>query len=480
VVSKGSSIDKPVIRLAVGQGMMERGGLYHCAQSVCAIREGVEGKDKADGFLVSCEEKVAEKAAGQQLIISGLGDGKMCDASLPIGNLGVDAWAGEAPRAGVGQHIFSSWVDGSAESFEMRGPPSDDRQTAAILSWTFSAAPSSDPDLLSLSQFLPIWRPTGRHVIEGGRVEPVEKREARRRFACPPALNVDPQVPQEARQREARRLRLCALSRSAFLLVPSTAAPSAMGEIYDALQMGCVPVILSDTSSDTSSDMRLGALPHPSSVIRLRDFGTMEALGGYLKQLLETGLEAHLAWKRQPDTWSEAFLKSLAEQRGNLACRVCDYLAQQKQAELQKLPSIVGMIDRPAPPSVPTCVAEVLQAGKFWEVEAGGRENRIQGIDQVYVVHYTRLPERRRHIVDLIRKMGIGDALIMASYDREELTQDNIDCFWTPDPGYPMVSGQFSLAIKHFMALYDMLQRGYESILVLEDDVIFHEIRPKG
>lgn len=465
----------PVVRLSIPTpGVVETGGWHRCEESLCYVHNAHDSS--ADGFLKPCADaSIPERRVWQEVVVSGMGEGEACEADRALGYPGVDAWAGERAHVDTQLHIYTSWVDAPPAFFELAPPPLSERHARALLpEWAVDAA--GDADVLALSAFLPVVSADGSRVLSKGEAgpgpalqcKPLEQ-EAQDEVSTGRAVRTDP----------TRVQRRCGLYRHPFLLIPSGASRAvAAAAVQEALQMGTIPVLLARDSPLAPLD----DLPDPSSAIRLDDFGSLAELGGYLQSLLQAGdkgLAKHLSWKSDSSRWSEGFVRQLRQQRGNLVCRVCDHVARRREANMAKVVSRVPMLQRPAPASIAHCVADVLQKGWFWEVN-GAAVPRLPRVDQIYVVHYTRLSERRDHIIELVKQMNLGPALIMASHDREELSDDDISCFHRDDPEFPMVSGQYSLAIKHFMAYLDMIQRGYESVLVIEDDIVLSDVSPQA
>jgi len=76
-------------------------------------------------------------------------------------------------------------------------------------------------------------------------------------------------------------------------------------------------------------------------------------------------------------------------------------------------------------------------------------------------------------MVELVDRMGLGVARIITAFDREELTDEDVECFYKEDlKDVPLVPGVISVNIKHMAAHWDMIQNGYKSALILEDDAI--------
>ena len=103
---------------------------------------------------------------------------------------------------------------------------------------------------------------------------------------------------------------------------------------------------------------------------------------------------------------------------------------------------------------------------------------------RVYITHYGKVPQRLAKMAEMLQGQGLG-ALVVKSFDREELTQAQLDCilpmlrvnatnsYYKRDPFYInelKKLGVVSLFMKHFAVYYHMFLHGVQSALILEDD----------
>jgi len=98
-----------------------------------------------------------------------------------------------------------------------------------------------------------------------------------------------------------------------------------------------------------------------------------------------------------------------------------------------------------------------------------------------YGLNARRLPRRRQHLLEQLRLAGATDVTLVHCADSDDvraLTPATRDCLhpytvatpWTrPDTG-EMGWGTVSLALKHMIAMHDMLARRLPRAVVLEDD----------
>lgn len=101
-----------------------------------------------------------------------------------------------------------------------------------------------------------------------------------------------------------------------------------------------------------------------------------------------------------------------------------------------------------------------------------------------YILNTPALVERRDSVLGQLRKHGAADMTFVHCANRQDvasLTEHDISCLhpsmaptrWThvqPE----LATGTLSLAVKHFLAMYDMLQRHLLFAAVLEDDALLH------
>ena len=93
-------------------------------------------------------------------------------------------------------------------------------------------------------------------------------------------------------------------------------------------------------------------------------------------------------------------------------------------------------------------------------------------IDQVYVLHYSPLSDRKRR---LLETLPFDSCWIEEEPTVTEWTQDEPS--WVrkapTTPFRPLKMSEISLTHKHILAYRDILKKGHERALILEDDVVF-------
>jgi len=100
-------------------------------------------------------------------------------------------------------------------------------------------------------------------------------------------------------------------------------------------------------------------------------------------------------------------------------------------------------------------------------------------IDHVYVCHWTKLIDRKKHILNQLKLNKIDNFSFVELYDKDFLEKEKIQLI------YPNVFNlikrekrflklsEISLLLKHCWCVKDAFLKNYKSIMILEDDVIF-------
>jgi len=145
--------------------------------------------------------------------------------------------------------------------------------------------------------------------------------------------------------------------------------------------------------------------------------------------------------------------------------------------------------------------------------EQEGNAQGIAGIGHIYIVHYEPLTERRRYLEDVLfnhwklpasfvsfvtwcdsRKTGrdvidryyqannscLRRRLVSSSTQLLETIQEDSNPIETSNRvlGFHLKHAQLCAAISHYESLVDMLEQGYETALILEDDAVFDRQLP--
>lgn len=88
---------------------------------------------------------------------------------------------------------------------------------------------------------------------------------------------------------------------------------------------------------------------------------------------------------------------------------------------------------------------------------------------KVFVLHYSKLTDRKKSVLEQFEKNSITDYDFIENYDKHELTSHEVTLF-TPE----FERSKASLMLKHFDA-YRKISNAYEEALIFEDDVILCE-----
>ena len=88
---------------------------------------------------------------------------------------------------------------------------------------------------------------------------------------------------------------------------------------------------------------------------------------------------------------------------------------------------------------------------------------------KIFVLHYSKLVDRKKHILEQFNKQGIIDYEFIEKYDKEDLQDSDMLLF-----DKCMGKSMMSLMNKHFY-VYKLISKNYESALIFEDDVILND-----
>ena len=88
---------------------------------------------------------------------------------------------------------------------------------------------------------------------------------------------------------------------------------------------------------------------------------------------------------------------------------------------------------------------------------------------KIFVLHYSKLVDRKTHILSQFKKQNITDYEFIEKYDNEDLEDSDMLLF-----DKCMSKSMMSLMNKHFYA-YKLISEKYEHALIFEDDVILND-----
>jgi len=86
---------------------------------------------------------------------------------------------------------------------------------------------------------------------------------------------------------------------------------------------------------------------------------------------------------------------------------------------------------------------------------------------KIFVLHYSKLVDRKKHILEQFEREGIIDYEFIEKYDKDEITDQESNLF---DINY-VKSSMMSLILKHIY-VYKIIAEKYEHALIFEDDVM--------
>ena len=89
-----------------------------------------------------------------------------------------------------------------------------------------------------------------------------------------------------------------------------------------------------------------------------------------------------------------------------------------------------------------------------------------------YVAHYTRSPQRLPALTAQLDDVGLS-AFIVTAFDKEQLSDADLDCFVLAQGSTKLSEGEISLSLKHYWMYSDIVRHRRAASLVLEDDAIF-------
>ncbi|MBM4225968.1 MAG: glycosyltransferase family 25 protein [Gammaproteobacteria bacterium] len=92
---------------------------------------------------------------------------------------------------------------------------------------------------------------------------------------------------------------------------------------------------------------------------------------------------------------------------------------------------------------------------------------------KIFVLHYAKLTERKRHIIEQFERHGITDYEIIEKFDKDLITDD--EC---PEFSRDYINNrraELSLHLKHIYTYRLMVRENYDQVLIFEDDVILSE-----
>jgi len=88
----------------------------------------------------------------------------------------------------------------------------------------------------------------------------------------------------------------------------------------------------------------------------------------------------------------------------------------------------------------------------------------------IYIIHYKKLKERKKYLLDIFEKYNIKNFEFIENYDRDNITDENIELF---DKNFSKI--HIAICLSHFYAYKKISEENHENSLIIEDDVIINE-----
>jgi len=103
--------------------------------------------------------------------------------------------------------------------------------------------------------------------------------------------------------------------------------------------------------------------------------------------------------------------------------------------------------------------------------------NNKLNIDKVFICHWSKLVDRKKSLIEHLNNKEIFDFEWIELYDKETWDVDEIKkeyplIFDSVPHGALLNLSEISLALKHCYILKQIISNNYNSVLVLEDDVV--------
>lgn len=105
-------------------------------------------------------------------------------------------------------------------------------------------------------------------------------------------------------------------------------------------------------------------------------------------------------------------------------------------------------------------------------------ENLID-VDHIYVCHWSKLIERKKHIIEQLQMNNIINYSFVELYDKDNWNKEellkNYPFIFNKDPkdNRFLKMSEISLLLKHAWCVTDAFCKKYNSVMILEDDVVF-------
>ena len=101
-------------------------------------------------------------------------------------------------------------------------------------------------------------------------------------------------------------------------------------------------------------------------------------------------------------------------------------------------------------------------------------------IDKVYITHWSKLTNRKEWLIKHLTENNIDNYTWAENYDKdnwniEDIKKDYPLVFDLNPKGRNLKYSEISLVLKHCWIIKDAFTNGYDSVLILEDDVLLED-----
>jgi GR25 family glycosyltransferase involved in LPS biosynthesis len=95
-------------------------------------------------------------------------------------------------------------------------------------------------------------------------------------------------------------------------------------------------------------------------------------------------------------------------------------------------------------------------------------------VDKIYICHYHKLTDRKKAMMDQLDEFGMTEYVFVENFDKDSWDIKSINEQYPKinAPETRMSPAEKSLALKHSWIVQDTQEKGYSSVLVLEDDAV--------
>ena len=111
--------------------------------------------------------------------------------------------------------------------------------------------------------------------------------------------------------------------------------------------------------------------------------------------------------------------------------------------------------------------------------EIGGYFSGIEGLDKIYVINLDHKIDRKRHMDNLLTSYGLQYERFSAvngwAFDKILLRKFYVQCLPPVQDRRFISPGQIGCFLSHLSIIKQALDKGYETIWVLEDDIVFNK-----